>query len=201
MKPFKVLVLNKFYFPIRTETVERTFGNIFSGSVIPLDIIYSEDDAGNVNLEEVEYFIAVQNVKEWLELPIRNYDNYLQTQRGPVRIPQVVICANYDKIMYSKVQFPTYHNIYKRDNYTCVYTGKKLAKDELSIDHVVPKSRGGKNTWENLVCCDRALNSKKSNMSVAEAGLKLRYKPFKPKNGLIFDAFQEEWSSFLKTIS
>jgi 5-methylcytosine-specific restriction endonuclease McrA len=109
-----------------------------------------------------------------------------------------VVCANYSKIIYARIQFPTKHNIYKRDNFTCIYTGKKLAKHELSIDHVVPRSKGGKDTWENLACCDRGLNSMKGSMSPEEAGLKLRYKPYKPQNGMIYDVYKEEWSAFLK---
>lgn len=200
MKDYKTLVLNKCYFPIGVEGVEKTFGNIFSGSVTPLDISYEVDDSGDTNFEVVEFFAAVKGAEEWLKLPIRSYDNYLQTSRGPVRVPQVVVCSNYDKIVHSRVQFPTKHNIYKRDNFTCVYTGRKLTKEELSIDHVIPRSKGGNDTWENLVTCDRLLNSKKSSMSVAEAGLKLRYKPYKPTNGMIFDTFKDEWSIFLKNI-
>ena len=195
---YKILVLNKFYFPISVEGVQKTFGNIFSGSVIPLDITYEQEDNGTINLESVEYFTAVPSVKDWIDLPIRPYDDYLQTTRGPVRVPQVVICSNFDKVIFNRVQFPTKHNIYKRDNYTCVYTGAKLSKEQLSIDHVVPKSKGGIDTWENLVTCNRLLNSKKGNKSLAESGLKLKYKPFKPNNGLTLSVYKDEWASFLK---
>lgn len=194
----KILVLNKFYFPISVENVQKTFGNIFSGSVIPLDITYEQDDDGCINFESIEYFIAVPCVKDWINLPIRPYDNFLQTSRGPVRVPQVVICSSFDKVIYNRVQFPTKQNIYKRDNYTCVYTGVKLSKEKLSIDHIVPRSKGGADTWENLVTCDRLLNSKKSNMTLEESGLKLKYKPFKPSNGLVLSIYKDEWSSFLK---
>lgn len=200
MKDRKVLVLNKFYFPVAVEGIQKTFGNIFSGSVIPLDITYETDDTNKVNLESVEYFTAVHDTKEWLELPIRPYDEYLQTVKGPVRVPQVVICSKFDKIVFKSVQFPTKHNIHKRDNYTCVYTGKKLTKEELSIDHIMPKSRGGKDTWENLVCCCKLINSRKSDMTPEEAGLKLQYHPFRPKNGMMFDLYKDEWSSFLKSV-
>ena len=200
MKNHKILVLNKFYFPIGVEGIEKTFGNIFSGSVVPLDVSYETDDKGDILFENIEYFATVKGADEWIKLPIRPYDEYLQTTRGPIRVPTVVICANYDKIVYNKVQFPTKSNIYKRDNFTCVYTGKKLSKDELSIDHVIPKSKGGNDTWENLVTCDRMLNSKKGSLTLAEAGLKLAYKPYKPKNGMIFDSFKEEWSAFLKNV-
>jgi 5-methylcytosine-specific restriction endonuclease McrA len=81
-----------------------------------------------------------------------------------------------------------------------MYTNKKLSKDELSVDHVIPKSRGGKDTWDNLVCCDRLLNSKKGSKSVAEMGLKLKYKPYKPTTGMNFEIYKDEWASFLKNI-
>ena len=198
MKPYKVLILNKFYFPLAVEGIERTFGNIFSGSVIPLDISYEMTDTNTVNLENIEYFLPVHNVKAWLQLPIRPFDEYIQTAKGPIRIPSVVICSKFDKIIHNKIQFPTKQNILKRDNYTCVYTGIKLGKDNISVDHIVPKSRGGKDTWENMVCCDRLLNSKKASFTPEQVGLKLRYKPYKPNNGMALDLYKDEWASFLK---
>ena len=96
-----------------------------------------------------------------------------------------------------KAQFPTKKNIWERDKYTCVYTGKKLSKEELSVDHVYPKSKGGQDTWENLVTCDKQLNSDKSNKLLSETKLKLRYKPYKPKDGFKFDIYRNEWYSFL----
>ena len=56
MKSHKVLVLNKFYFPLAVEGIEKTFGNVFSGSVIPLDISYEMDDNNQINQEIIEYF-------------------------------------------------------------------------------------------------------------------------------------------------
>lgn len=201
MKPHKVLVLNKYYFPISVEDVNTIFCDMFSGSKIPLDITYEVcESTSSVNLECINYFTAVPDITDWLTLPIRDYDEYLHTTRGPIRIPQVVVCSKFDRVIYNRVQFPTKHNIYKRDNYTCVYSGKKLAKDDLSVDHVIPRSKGGKDTWDNLVTCDRQINSRKSNMSVAEAGLKLLYKPYKPTNGMTFDVFKDEWTMFLKNI-
>jgi 5-methylcytosine-specific restriction endonuclease McrA len=200
MKETQVLVLNKYYFPIAIESVQTIFGDIFSGSKIPLHIEYEVNSDNTVNLENVDYFTAIPDINEWLKLEIRSYDEYIQTSRGPVRIPQVVVCSTYDKVVYNKVQFPTKQNIFKRDNYTCVYTGKKLAKEDLSVDHVIPRSKGGDNTWENLVTCDRLVNSIKGSKTLGEAGLRLRYKPYKPTNGMVFDIFKEDWTMFLKNI-
>jgi hypothetical protein len=198
MKVYKILVLNKFYFPLSVESHEKIFGNIFSGTVIPLDITYEVEEDNSVNLENIEYFVPIPTAKEWIQLPIRAYDEYIQTTKGPVRVPSVVVCATFDKIIHNKVTFPTKQNILKRDNYTCVYSGVKLAKENISVDHVVPKSRGGKDTWENMVCCDRLLNSKKASFTPDQVGLKLKYKPYKPKNGMVIDLYREEWASFLK---
>lgn len=200
MKETQVLVLNKYYFPIAIESVQTIFGDIFSGSKIPLHIEYEVNSDNTVNLENVDYFTAIPDINEWLKLEIRSYDEYIQTSRGPIRIPQVVVCSTYDKVVYNKVQFPTKQNIFKRDNYTCVYTGKKLAKEDLSVDHVIPRSKGGDNTWENLVTCDRLVNSIKGSKTLGEAGLRLRYKPYKPTNGMVFDIFKEDWTMFLKNI-
>lgn len=196
----KILILNKYYFPIGVEEVQRVFSNIFTGAVVPLDIVYEVDDDGNINFENIEYFNPISKVEDWFDLPVRPYDSYIHTTRGPIRVPQVVVCTNFSRVIFNRVLFPTKHNIFKRDNYTCVYSGKKLQKEELSVDHVVPKSKGGTDTWENLVTCDRLLNSQKSSKSVTEAGLKLRYRPFRPSNGLTFDVYKDEWSSFLKNI-
>ena len=103
MKDTKVLVLNKFYFPIAIEDVQTIFGDIFSGSKIPLHIEYEVDrENKTVNLESIDYFVAIDNIDEWLNLGIREYDSYIHTARGPIRIPPVVICSSFDKIIYKK---------------------------------------------------------------------------------------------------
>ena len=64
MKNYNILVLNKFYFPIAIEGVQKVFGNIFSGSMIPLDIIYEQEN-GCANIEIIEYFTPVSDVEDW----------------------------------------------------------------------------------------------------------------------------------------
>ena len=71
-------------------------------------------------------------------------------------------------------------NIFKRDKYTCQYCGKHLEKDELTIDHVFPKSRMGPDIWENLVTCCKECNQKKANRTPKEAHMKLIKRPVRP---------------------
>lgn len=70
-------------------------------------------------------------------------------------------------------------NVFKRDDYACQYCGTKSA--ELTIDHVLPKSRGGKTEWSNVVCCCSKCNSKKRDRTPKEANMFLQKKPSKPK--------------------
>lgn len=148
---------------------------------------------------------VVKTWEEWLALPIRPFDDYLSSPTRIVRLPSVVICSNYDKISYKKAIFPTKSNIWERDNYTCQYSGKKLSRSELTIDHVVPRSKGGEDSWENLVTCKKEINHHKGDKLLGEAKykgerLKLIQKPKKPKFGydsLILDNFREEWQHFV----
>jgi 5-methylcytosine-specific restriction endonuclease McrA len=218
----RILVLNRYYFPVGVCDERKTFGNIFSEVVYPLDIIYEVDENGN-KTDNVDYFNVIKGSKDWLDLPVRDYDDYILTTKGKVRVPSVVVCASYDRIPHKQVYFPTKLNIIKRDNNTCCYSGIKLNKDTSTIDHISPRSKhiGNANTWENQVCCHRELNIWKSDRKpeecdlskfnpkddelkawVATQGKKLRLKksPTKPKNGFVFVDFLEEWDLFLKNV-
>ena len=95
-------------------------------------------------------------------------------------------------------------NILKRDDYTCQYCGKKLSYNEITLDHVFPKSRFGPDSWENIVVCCKDCNQYKANRTPKEAGMKLRRRPEPPKDGKIFELTKnsskniELWKSFYK---
>ena len=77
---------------------------------------------------------------------------------------------------------PTRRAVFIRDNFTCAYCGKTVKDNEATIDHIVPKSRGGKWQWENLVTCCSECNQKKGNRTPKEAGMELLFKPKRPSN-------------------
>ncbi len=77
---------------------------------------------------------------------------------------------------------PTRRAIFIRDNFTCAYCGKLVKDNEATIDHIIPKSRGGKWSWENLVTCCSECNQKKGGRTPQEAGMKLMFKPKRPSN-------------------
>jgi 5-methylcytosine-specific restriction endonuclease McrA len=199
----KILKVNKFYLPIAVAPWREVVKNIFTDAVYPLDIIFATDDDGKVLFDEYESFEVVRSWEAWLKVPVRSYDEFLNSPSSRMRLPSVVVCADYDKIPTKRAVFPTRKNIWERDKFVCGYTGKKLTKKELSVDHIIPKSRclefGIKepNTWENLVTCSKVVNNEKDNRTPAEAGLELRITPYKPRHGRIFSEIREQWKPFL----
>jgi 5-methylcytosine-specific restriction endonuclease McrA len=194
----KILKLNANYMPIEVGEWKDVMTNIVSGAAYPVDVQYALDESGSYT-KKIESFYPIKTWKEWEELPIRECDEYVVGARKAYRLPVVVICSRYDQVRWGHSVFPTSRNIYKRDNYTCQYTGKKLQKHELSMDHIIPVSKGGQNTWTNLVCCDRELNSWKGSRTLKECGLTLLQKPVQPVNGVnrVFEFMKDEWNIFL----
>lgn len=89
--------------------------------------------------------------------------------------------------------------IFKRDNNTCGYCG---SHKNLTVDHILPKSRGGKNTWENMITCCNRCNSMKDNRTPEEAGMKLSFKPYQPDIfSLVFsEQVEEAWKEYQKSL-
>lgn len=117
---------------------------------------------------------------DWLSLPIREHDRAVNTPRGPVRVPTVIIAVNYARVPLRRPRFGA-RGIWERDGGVCQYTGRKLDRHEGNIDHVIPRSRGGKTVWENCVLADRDVNSRKADRLPHEAGLHLRKPPAVPR--------------------
>jgi 5-methylcytosine-specific restriction endonuclease McrA len=97
-----------------------------------------------------------------------------------VRVPRVILLIFFDRLPSKEVKF-TRHNVFERDAYTCQYCHQRFDSSRLNLDHVIPRERGGATSWENIVCSCMPCNSRKSNRTPQEAGLKLLHKPRKPK--------------------
>lgn len=172
-----VLVLNKHWLAIRYSTVRDAICACmplfdYDANVLPINI--ERDSNGNV----IEH--SPVSWEEWIKLPVNGYE-YLSTKNGKIRIPTIIIAKNYDKIPLKSTR-PTKRAIFMRDQYLCGYTGKQLTNKTASVDHIIPLSRGGKHTWENVITSDRNVNSQKGSRTPQEAGLRLRYKPTVPPN-------------------
>ena len=94
-------------------------------------------------------------------------------------LPSVVRVVRHFKRERIRVRFSRL-NIYARDGFTCQYCAARRPSEDLTFDHVTPRSRGGTTTWENIVTCCITCNRKKADRTPTEAGLRLRAKPRKP---------------------
>ncbi len=179
-----VLVLNKMWIPIRVASVKRCLKLIFA------------DKASIVDPSDY----SVYSWDEWILMESTGDEHVISTTRSDVKIPEVVVLLKYDKV-YVKDMRLTKRNIYIRDRYKCQYSGKQLSYNDANIDHVVPRSRGGKNTWDNLVVCSKEINSIKGDRTNEEAGLKLIKKPVKPpSDSLLIDPklnMPKSWAKFM----
>lgn len=112
-------------------------------------------------------------------------------------MPSVIRLNRYVHAPYKGVTL-TRQNIFKRDNFECQYCGTKR---DLTLDHVLPTSRGGPHSWLNLVTACKRCNARKGDYTPEEAGMTMRHKPYKPTYSLFLkDAsgiLQNEWEEFL----
>jgi len=204
LKSYNVLVLNSVWMPIGITNYQKALICLCSeNNGLPaakaLDIQYKKLEDNSYDFNEV---ISIQPLSfdEWLNCEIRNFDGVVKTANRSIRLPNVILTLQFSKMPMRKPR-ATKTNILQRDNFTCQYTGQKLPRAKLNIDHVLARSKGGKEDWLNLVTCSKDINSKKGNKSNEEAGLTLIRKPFAllgmPASALIKEARMKEWEIFL----
>jgi 5-methylcytosine-specific restriction endonuclease McrA len=113
---------------------------------------------------------------------VKTYDRFVRSARQSFMLPQIIKLKRYIKsfalaagaISYSR------HNVFKRDKFHCQYCNKKLTEKTATIDHIIPKSKGGQDTWDNTVCCCIACNSRKGNRTPEESHMSLVRHPRRP---------------------
>ena len=187
------LVLNKNWQAISVESVKDSVAKAFTGAAKLMD---HED-------------FAPYTWEEWLILfttpfnsDLRDDYDYISTAHFKVRAPEVVVLTEYDRIPKLDVKL-TRRNLFIRDKFRCQYTGEKVSMKEGTIDHVMPKSRGGLTTWDNVVLASMNANVKKANRLPHEAGMKLRSQPKKPNWHPLFtysvSKHPKSWDKFINT--
>ena len=193
-----VLVLNRNWQAINIRTPAEAFCQMATNVATALDVEFDEGQ-GDVN----RHPSAIRPVTwdEWITLPVRPQDNAVRTTRGAIRVPTIIVAVNFARVPKKRPKLST-RSIRERDGNRCQYTGRLLRPHEGSLDHVVPRSRGGRDTWENLVWSAKAVNQRKADRLPHEAGLKLLAVPRAPRE-LPVTAFLRnahgvaEWNLFL----
>ncbi len=109
---------------------------------------------------------------------VAEYDTLVHSPSIAMRLPSVVVLRDYVKPVRSPAF--TRFNLFLRDQFTCQYCG---SQGEMTFDHVVPRSRGGRTTWENVVAACGRCNLKKANLTMRQAGMALNRLPCRPDTG------------------
>jgi 5-methylcytosine-specific restriction endonuclease McrA len=180
------LVLNRAFLPIHVTTVRRALSLLYRGVARAVDSEYRTFDYA-----------------DWSELSTTGFDA-VGLVEGVVRIPRVVLLVSFDRVPQRRVRFSR-HNIFVRDANTCQYCARRFARSELNLDHVVPRCRGGRTTWENVVCSCIECNRRKGGADPASAGMKLIRLPQRPAwSPFVAKQFgvtgYREWVPFLRAV-
>ena len=192
-----VLVLNRHYMAVHVVNVRRAITLLF------------RDLAEVIHLESGQYvnydFVSWREISE-LKQAFEEHESdadWLQAVNFAIQIPRIIRLLAYDKVPRHGLRFNR-RNVFARDGNRCQYCGQSFPTSELSLDHVIPRSRGGDACWENIVCSCVDCNAKKGGRTPKEAGMKLIRLPARPKHNPLLavklnNPKYESWKTFLSS--
>jgi 5-methylcytosine-specific restriction endonuclease McrA len=183
----QVLVVNRNLQAVHITTARRAFVLMFTDVARALDPAWVAHD-----------------FESWATLEPAGDGPTVGTSRGKILIPRVVQLVTYDRMPRTTIRL-TRRNIFLRDGYTCQYCARRGTPRDLNLDHVMPRSRGGPMTWENVVCSCRVCNLKKGGRTPPEANMRLLRRPVRPRwSPVLALAFSPgrptEWEPFLASL-
>jgi 5-methylcytosine-specific restriction endonuclease McrA len=177
------LILNRNWQPVNVATVARA-----------LVLVWNE--AARV-VDPATYQLFTWT--DWSKMAPRDGDAFIQAVRLRLRVPEVIVLTDYDRLPSASVSFSR-RNVFKRDHWTCQYCGVQPGGEELTIDHVLPRSQGGTSTWDNCVLSCIDCNKRKADRTPQQAGMKLRKAPVRPTWKPLYARHEvriESWSKFV----
>ncbi len=186
-----VLVLNRLWQAVNVIGVKRAFALLARGQAQVVH--HYEDD------------FRVFSMLDWIHFSQHNPPlEPVETVHTPsriIRLPKVILLSFFDRLPCKELKL-TRNHVFQRDKNTCQYCARVFPREELNLDHVIPRDRGGKTTWENIVCSCIKCNSRKANRLPHEAGMRLIVKPVRPKwrpviSLVLSNQHREKWKDFL----
>ncbi len=182
-----VLVLNRSYLPVHVTSARRAFTLLYQG-------------IARVVNEQYQTF----DFEAWSQLAVARDAEAIGTPGGRIRIPRVIVLIAFDRLPKRHVRFSRI-NLMARDNFQCQYCGRRPQRSELNLDHVVPRSLGGRSTWENVVTSCMDCNRRKGGRTPKQAHLKLQRRPERPRwtplaNLMWSSVRYQEWRPFLSVV-
>lgn len=182
-----VLVLNRSYLPVHVTSVRRAFSLLYQGIARAVNEEYQTFDFG-----------------EWSQLAVARDSDSIGTYRGRIRVPRVIVLIAFDRLPKRHVRFSRI-NIMSRDKFQCQYCGLRPPRSELNLDHVIPRSLGGRSTWENVVTSCVDCNRRKGGRTPRQARIELVRKPVRPRWTPLMHLMMsthpyDEWRPFLNVV-
>ncbi len=198
------LCLNSVWQPIGYRSVKESRTRLTSSSdvsdsrsFLAIDIQYEQLPNGEFNFSNPVSMTPLPWEK-WIALPVRKFDLSISTVSMEIRVPTVIVASNFSK-MPMKTSKLNRKGVWHRDKGVCQYSGKKLTKDQGTVDHIIPKNKGGKDSWDNMVLCDKKINFSKGDKFNHEVGLKLMKAPQEPRPipaSSLIPFNHQDWSHF-----
>lgn len=166
----RTLILNQFYRPHEIVDWKDAVTRMFSGK---LEVLVQYDEVlAHIDRQTLRTFPELQkSLRQLIGAEAESFD---------IRVPAVAVLRRVIGQVKTGVKFGK-KNVCLRDSFCCQYCGKRFPMSQLNQDHVLPKSRGGKTVWTNIVLSCYPCNEKKANRTPEEAGMRLLSKPVKPK--------------------
>ena len=188
-----VLVLNRLWQPVHVCGVRRALGLLFL------------DRAHVVDPHESSSY-RTHDLSSWM-VASRDHpeSEVILSVSHRFRVPAVIVLKQYDRIPTKEIRFSR-QSVFERDRFTCQYCGSRFETRDLNLDHVIPRDKGGKTTWENVVCSCIRCNTRKANKLPAQAGMFPLNEPRRPRWRPFFDPRAtgvrgpSSWSPFLGAI-
>ncbi|MBI2374699.1 MAG: HNH endonuclease [Deltaproteobacteria bacterium] len=183
-----VLVLNRNFQPVHVTSVRRAVSLLYTGAAKAVDESFQTFD-----------------FESWAALGAElGDDDVIHSISRAFKVPRVIVLQVFDRFPRSRVRFSR-QNIYLRDGLTCQYCGRRHARSGLNLDHVIPRSKGGRTAWENVVCCCIPCNVRKGGRTPEEAGMRLLKTPVRPRwspftRDLDGRRAHEAWRPFLNLV-
>ena len=186
-----VLVLNRLWQAVNIIGARRAFGLLARGHA---QVVYNEEDN-----------FRTFSMLDWMDFSVSNPPlaaiETVHTPSRTIRLPRVILLTFFDKLPCKELKL-TRNNVFERDRNTCQYCAKAMPREQLNLDHVIPRHSGGKTTWENIVCSCIRCNSRKANRLPHEAQMRLIRKPVRPKwrpviSLVLGNQHREMWKDFL----
>jgi len=190
-----VLVLNRLFMAVRVVRARHAFVLLWKQIA---EVVSVEDET--FNTYDFSSWAEVSQYRRQFEPELHEW---VKTVRFEIAVPRVIRLLTYDRLPKTRVRLNR-RNLFARDTNRCQYCGRKFRSSELSIDHVMPRSRGGRTLWTNVVCACLKCNVRKGGRTPDEAGMRLVQPPKQPRFSpvITLHAGSEKyrsWKQFLDT--